>query len=673
MGLLREKHSYKQVMSSFDVYAITLELKQKVIGKHIDNIYQLDERTFLIKIRPGDLNLIVEAERRIHLTAYQLKTPPKPANLCMALRKHLAGGKIIDVYQHEFERIVIIVVAKGETCNKLVVEAFPRGNLIVVDQNEEIMLASRYARMRDRNILRGEAFKQPPSTGLSLITAKKEDLVKLREQGELKALKALKELVAVGETYAKEILFQAGIDWETHANKLSDAQMEALSNVMRNLASKLTGGKLKPCIVLDAEGAAIDVTPFQLDIYKRNKLIFYPSFNEAADEYFTKKASTSKTSRQMEVYRKRLEELRRIQEMQLAKLNELQKQTEENQAVGNVISTHHGEIEQLLRVILEAEGCGKDWAEAVQEVIERGRLGRKPEAYVENFDRKTGTLNMSIEGISFTLGLRRHPIREAARFYEEAKKARSKLSRLEAVIEKTKMKMSSAEKEVFERAEEKLAPTRRRVKEWYEKFRWFRSSEDFLVLVGRDASTNELLVKKYTEPHDVVLHSEAHGAPFVVVKSMGKTVGEQTLAEASQAAVSYSGSWARGHGSADAFWVKPSQVSKSAPSGEYLAKGMFMIRGTKNIFRGVPLKLAVGIVRAEDQIQVLGGSTASIRSRTPYYVEIVPGKTPSGKLAKEIVLKLMKKVPSEWIKLLKQVSLEEFQRFIPSGKGGIQA
>jgi len=43
-------------------------------------------------------------------------------------------------------------------------------------------------------------------------------------------------------------------------------------------------------------------------------------------------------------------------------------------------------------------------------------------------------------------------------------------------------------------------------KEWYEKFRWFISSDDFLILGGRDATSNEIVIKKHTEKNDLVFH-----------------------------------------------------------------------------------------------------------------------------------------------------------------------
>src|SRR5690606_27678794 len=137
---------------------------------------------------------------------------------------------------------------------------------------------------------------------------------------------------------------------------------------------------------------------------------------------------------------------------------------------------------------------------------------------------------------------------------------------------------------------------RKRVKremKWFEKFRWFLSSDGFLVLGGRDAGTNEIVVKRHMEPRDIYLHSDIHGAPSVIIKSQGKEIPETTIQEAAVFAASFSSAWTRGFSSLDVYWVHPEQVSKTPKSGEFVARGAFIIRGSRNYIRGVPLKIAV--------------------------------------------------------------------------------
>ena len=132
-------------------------------------------------------------------------------------------------------------------------------------------------------------------------------------------------------------------------------------------------------------------------------------------------------------------------------------------------------------------------------------------------------------------------------------------------------------------------------KQWYEKFRWFTSSDGFLVVAGKDTVSNEVLIKKYTKQEDVVFHAEITGSPFVVVKAQGKEISEQTLKEAAEAAASYSRAWRENAGTADVYWVKVDQLSKSGSSGESIPHGAFFVVGKRNWYNNTPLKIAVGI------------------------------------------------------------------------------
>ena len=79
---------------------------------------------------------------------------------------------------------------------------------------------------------------------------------------------------------------------------------------------------------------------------------------------------------------------------------------------------------------------------------------------------------------------------------------------------------------------------------WFEKFIWFITSENYLVIGGRNAQQNEALVKKYMDKTDLFMHSELHGAAVVVVKNpSGKQVPSLTLMEAATFEMCHSPAW----------------------------------------------------------------------------------------------------------------------------------
>ncbi|VDN18753.1 unnamed protein product [Gongylonema pulchrum] len=132
---------------------------------------------------------------------------------------------------------------------------------------------------------------------------------------------------------------------------------------------------------------------------------------------------------------------------------------------------------------------------------------------------------------------------------------------------------------------------------WFEKFLWFVSSENYLVIGGRDAQQNELLVKRYLRPGDVYVHADLRGASSVVIRNKmgGGEIPPKTLNEAGTMAVCYSSAW-EAKVSDRAWWVYQNQVSRTTPTGEYLTAGSFMIRGKKNFLPLCQLQMGFGVM-----------------------------------------------------------------------------
>src|SRR5207244_11068562 len=112
---------------------------------------------------------------------------------------------------------------------------------------------------------------------------------------------------------------------------------------------------------------------------------------------------------------------------------------------------------------------------------------------------------------------------------------------------------------------------------WFEAYRWTISSACHLIRGGRDARTNDQLVKKHLKEGDRYAHADVHGAPSTVIKD-GAKANDVTLREACEFALAYSKAWSSGLSSGSAYWVLPEQVSKQAESGEFLPRGAFVIR-----------------------------------------------------------------------------------------------
>ncbi|MBW3000162.1 DUF814 domain-containing protein [Candidatus Woesearchaeota archaeon] len=234
-----------------------------------------------------------------------------------------------------------------------------------------------------------------------------------------------------------------------------------------------------------------------------------------------------------------------------------------------------------------------------------------------------------------TLNIKKSVEENAEIYFEKAKKARKKIEGIKTALEKSKVKIEQEKKRIKEKEKklelEKKEKAERKL-EWYEKFRWFFTSEGFLVIGGRDATTNEIIIKKHAEKDDVVFHTDMSGSPFFVIKTKGKKVSETSLKEVADATCTYSKAWKLGLTTTPTFYVKPEQVTKKAKPGEYLPKGAFMIEGKTNYIHS-EISFAVGITPDK---RIMGGPLSAVKKNCEKIIRIEPGREKTSAVAKKI-------------------------------------
>ncbi|MEM2936895.1 MAG: ribosome rescue protein RqcH [Candidatus Bathyarchaeia archaeon] len=678
----------KREFTSFDLVVVVHELKNSILGSRVGNVYQLNPKTLLFKLHRPEKPvfwLVLEAGRRLHLTSYALEKPLRPPAFCMALRKHLRGGWLVDVEQYRFERVAVFYFKTMAGGLRLVLELFGDGNFVLVDEGWRILQALVYKRMRDRNIIRGETFVFAPSSGRNPLEVGGEEFaVGLRAFGDVEVVRAIVRLLSIGGLYAEEVLLRAGVDKAKLCSSLSSAEVNAIFGCLQDLLSAVSCGRFEPSIVLDADGGFVDVVPFRLRRYGEFQHRPYGSFNEALDEFYLRFSIVEEASADLEVeaLRREADRLRRVLKGQEEALAKAESEVEANRRIGDAIYAHVGELQMLLDRFLVGGESGVGWSRIVSGVLAEKEAGLRPSVFFEAFDPKGFFVHVCVDGLRFGLDLHCSLFENAGRFYERSKRARQKLEGTRAALEETRRGLMEVEAKIGEaealgrvkpvEALEALAKRRIKRKEWFEKFRWFLSSEGFLVVAGKDAVSNEVLVKKYTEPHDIVFHADVVGAPFVVVKTGGKRPSEQTLREAAEFAAALSRGWREGFASVDVYWVMPDQLSKAGPSGEYVPHGAFAISGKRNWLRGIPLRLAIGFSAKEDGgIEFLGGPVDAVRARAKAYAVIVPGDQSGREFFRLVLRVLAEGAPKELREKLLGASIEEIRNFIPYGRGRI--
>ncbi len=612
----------KESVDAFDVLAIVKEL-QELKDSYIDKVYQIDDEIYIKTKGKKKVEIFIKAGKWLCISKYREESKEHPPAFAMILRKYLGNGKIVDIKQHDFDRIVIFEVQK-EQKYKLICEFIPNGNIVLVGEDEKIIMPLMYQKWAHREIKRGEAYIFPPSK----INPKEISYEEFKEKifGAKDVVRGLVKLGIPGK-WAEEICYLANVSKEKLPNETSDEEMKRLYEKMRELFEKFEEGAFKPVIVKC--NGDVDVLPMPIKRYEGCEQKEYESVNEAFDEFYYKFLRKEKEEKkELEEEKEKIKRQIKQQEEAIEKFKE--KEIKYRQE-GDAIFANY----ELVKKILEGEK---------NELI----IARKyPKVIVE--------LPYGDEKVKVELDLNKNVYQNAEEKYEMSKKMKEKIKGAIEAMEEAKRKLKELDKIKIE--EKKIKKKRR--KYWFENYRWFISSEGNLIIAGKDAKSNEKVVKKYMQDDDLYVHADVHGAPSCIIKASDiygnkKEIGEQTIKEACQFAVSYSKAWGQSYGVAIAYWVYPWQVSKRAESGEYLPTGAFVIRGKRN-YEKCQLEAGVGIVEINGEERVMGGAPSAVKKWAKKWIIFIPGDKDKNEVAKELAE-------------IFGCDVEELQRALPPGK-----
>ncbi len=664
-------------MSNVDIRLILPELKSAIEGGFVKNIYQYGD-VFVLKVyQPGGgtANLLVEPGRRVHLTQFRRAAPRNPPKFATVLRKYVRDRRILRLYQHDLDRIIVIEIEGEESKYKIVAELFGTGNLLLLDGEDHIFVALRYKRMRDRDIVPRANYRFPPPRGRDIFEADLDHLGEILNDSKSSVVRTLASRLNLDALSCEEICTLGGVDPSANIADLDSTSVERLMEGMREFRERLSQGVREPRIVFEPgeEGPRnVAFTPFPFETFRNHPYRTFDTFSQAIDEYFGVTESELGEEEEEDALLREKKRLMIIIERQQEGIESLRQRAEAARRAGEIIYANFQLVDDVLESVRKARDSGLDWPDIIERVERGKREGNPAAAAIEKILPSQARITLNLEGTEIDLDVRLNVQDNAARYYEIAKKTERKIKGALEQIEKTKAKLAAlAMREAPVETIPKRRPVRIRRKRWYEKFRWFISSEGFLVIGGRDAKTNEIIAKRYLEPNDLFLHAALHGAPYTVIKVPSEKPGETTIREAAQFAVSYSRAWQDCFSSGDAYWVTPEQVSFSAPSGEYLPAGSVMIYGSKNYIRGVPVELAVGVLLEEEWAVPMGGPPTAVAAHTPYHVVVQPGDTKKGQLVREIVAVLRSIVPAEQATLIVEIPEEDIMRVLPTGSGRI--
>ncbi|KJS46937.1 NFACT family protein [Desulfosporosinus sp. BICA1-9] len=288
------------------------ELAPQLIGARIDKIHQPEKDEIHLQLRQqGSRRLLLSTSAtspRFHLTQENKKNPPSPPMFCMILRKHLEGGKLIDLHQKDLERVVTFEIQNYNDRGDLVslhlhLEIMGKhSNLILVDPTTNTILdgLKRYSHVLSqyREVLPGRSYLSPPSQEKQPPLAEEELWRETLYQEDLdRSITGilLARFAGISPELAREMVIQAGLNPEILLHQCGDIDCSRLFRAYRKLGNPEENPEIQPCLYYnplpETKLIAFSFTPFQQYQELRREDVL--SINDAVQIFYQSKSSNN--------------------------------------------------------------------------------------------------------------------------------------------------------------------------------------------------------------------------------------------------------------------------------------------------------------------------------------------------------------------------------------------
>ncbi|KAK3002827.1 hypothetical protein RJ639_018858, partial [Escallonia herrerae] len=575
--------------------------------------------------------LLMESGVRLHTTAYLRDKSNTPSGFTLKLRKHIRTRRLEDVRQLGYDRIILFQFGLGANMHYVILELYAQGNIILTDP--EFMVLT---------LLRSHSHK----IGKSNESSKTSDGSRAK-QATLKVV--LGEVLGYGPALSEHIILDAGLAPNVKLVKdfnLEDSAILALVEAVKKfedwLEDIISGDKVPEGYILMQQKILgkecmpqiyDEFCPLLLNQFKSRDSIKFETFDAALDEFYSKIESQRSEQQQKAKENSAVQKLSKVRTDQENRVYALKREVYNSVKMAELIEYNLEDVDAAILAVRLALANGMSWEDLVRMVKEERKSGNPVAGLIDklHLERNCMTLLLSnnldgmdddektqpVDKVEVDLALSAHA--NARRWYGMKKKQESKQEKTITAHEKA---FKAAEKKTrLQLSQEKTvaAISHMRKVHWFEKFNWFISSENYLVISGRDAQQNEMIVKRYMSKGDLdpwpfysmqyssvsfpsILNPKLHGASSTVIKNHNPEhpVPPLTLNQAGSFTVCHSQAW-NSKIVTSAWWVYPHQVSKTAPTGEYLTVGSFMIRGKKNFLPPHPLIMGFGILFRLDE------------------------------------------------------------------------
>uniref|UniRef100_A0A8C4PK77 Ribosome quality control complex subunit NEMF n=1 Tax=Equus asinus asinus TaxID=83772 RepID=A0A8C4PK77_EQUAS len=564
----------KTRFSTVDLRAVLAELNASLLGMRVNNVYDVDNKTYLIRLQKPDFKatLLLESGIRIHTTEFEWPKNMMPSSFAMKCRKHLKSRRLVSAKQLGVDRIVDFQFGSDEAAYHLIIELYDRGNIVLTDYEYLILNILRFRTDESDDVKFAVRERYPVDHARAaepLLTLESLHCI-LNVKFGRKILKIIPSaFIAYGPALIEHCLIENGFSGNVKVDEKfeSKGMSPCYKFYTFSFISFFQNYENSFCEnILTYE----EFHPFLFSQHSQCPYIEFESFDKAVDEFYSKIEGQKIDLKALQQEKQALKKLDNVRKDHEDRLEALQQAQEIDKLKGELIEMNLQIVDRAIQVVRSALANQIDWTEIGLIVKEAQAQGDPVANAIKELKLQTNHVTMLLR---FYLKLREIYL---SRYYDHKRYAAKKTQKTVEAAEKAFKSAEKKTKQTLKEVQTVTSIQKARKVYWFEKFLWFISSENYLIIGGRDQQQNEIIVKRYLTPGRAELGTEGGGVVII-----GEAIPPRTLTEAGTMALCYSAAW-DARVITSAWWVYHHQVSKTAPTGEYLTTGSFMIRGKKN-------------------------------------------------------------------------------------------
>jgi predicted ribosome quality control (RQC) complex YloA/Tae2 family protein len=628
-------------LAGIELNYLVNKISEEVQGYYVSNIWGITKDSILFKLHhpeKSDIFMMISTSG-VWLTSVKIDQI-EPNRLLKRLRSDLLRFKITKIEQIGSERIAYFTFAGFDKEFVIIGEFFGEGNILLCNDEMKILALQHSIDVRHRKLGVGMTYVTPPSSGLDIFNISELDFEDLKKS-ELISGKWFGRTLGLPKKYVEGIFELADVNSKKIGKDLNDDEIKKIFHTTSTIVTNVTKGNHDPIIIRNETS---EVIPIKLGKTDEN-FSSVNSFMEGLDTVFTENIVEKGRSIQTSESDKKIRELEtQISEQEKA----IETVKEKSKYVTNLANSLY---------VMVSNGIISIEDPNAQSILEENNAKLSKEKGISLIVIKDEKIKINPEASLQSI---------ASVLFNEAKRQSGAIKSIDQIKNKTKKKLEKL-KNKTEASTQEIIVSEMRKKNWYERYRWFFTSDDMLAIGGRDAPSNSAVVRKHLGKNDKIFHGDIFGSPFFILKD-AENPPTISMNEVAHATVCFSRAWREGMHGLSAFWVNPEQVKKSAPSGQFLPKGSFTIEGKRNFVNIPSLKLAVGIIPQDDHYLLTSGPPETIKKNSLCYAIIEPHGLEMVEVAKKIKIEFSK-LEEE---ITKQINLDDFVRALPAGQSQIK-